>query len=302
MHVKYLFFFSLVADSPPLPNCNRSLLPRFPTGEWQNVRNTVSRAEHVAMGDIDDASAHLFHHKLRVGLGLANLADGRYRDAAKAFASVSTELTNEFSSVISAEDLATYGALLGLAAMDRSTLHSSIIDGPFRVRLELVPAMREALRHYSRAEYGQCLDLLRGGLGRDMSLDLHLHSHVPALLDMIRDRCIAQYFRPYTSVSLERMGRVFGCTALEMEGVVAKLLRADGGGDGDGMAQGERRARINAHDGTLCVEGPGNAERRARRRAWVMAANMGRQFTREMEGLILREFALTHVSDLFCVV
>jgi hypothetical protein len=138
--------------------------------------------------------------------------------------------------------------------------------------------------------------LLRDGFGRDMSLDMHLHSHLPALLDMIRDRCIAQYFRPYSSVSLGRMGRVFGCTALEMEGVVAKLLSAvDGGGDGDGMVPGERRARINAHDGTLCVEGPGSAERRARRRARVMAARMGRQFAREMEGVILREFALTRV-------
>ena len=150
--------------------------------------------------------------------------------------------------------------------------------------------MREVLRHYSRAEYGQCLSLLQGGLRRDLLLDIHLHAHVPALLDMIRDRCIVQYFRPYSSVSLERMGRVFGCTAREMEGVVAKLLSADR--CGGGMSLGEGRARINAHDGTLSVEGPGSAERRARRRARVMAAKMGREFTREAEGVILRKFVI----------
>ena len=156
---------------------------------------------------------------------------------------------------------------------------------------QLVPTMREVLRHYSRAEYRQCLSLLQeGGLRRDLLLDMHLHAHVPALLDMIRDRCIVQYFRPYSSVSLERMGRVFGCTAREMEGVVAKLLSADAGGGGGDMSLGEGRARINAHDGTLSVEGPKSAERRARRRARVMAAKMGRQFTREAEGVILREF------------
>lgn len=151
--------------------------------------------------------------------------------------------------------------------------------------------MREVLRHYSRAEYGQCLSLLQGGLRRDLLLDIHLHAHVPALLDMIRDRCIVQYFRPYSSVSLEKMGRVFGCSSLEMEGVVARLLTTGDRAD-VGMYLGEGRARINARDGTLAVEAPGSAERRAERRARVMAAKMGRQFTREAEAVILREFVV----------
>lgn len=157
--------------------------------------------------------------------------------------------------------------------------------------MQLVPTMREVLRHYSRAEYGQCLSLLQGGLRRDLLLDIHLHAHVPALLDMIRDRCIVQYFRPYSSVSLEKMGRVFGCSSLEMEGVVARLLTTGDRAD-VGMYLGEGRARINARDGTLTVEAPGSAERRAGRRARVMAAKMGRQFTREAEAVILREFVV----------
>ena len=86
------------------------------------------------MGDIDDA---LFHQKLRAGQALSHLAEGRYLEAAKAFASISPDLTNQFRSVLSAEDLATYGSLLGLATLDRDALHELVIDGAFKGRLEV---------------------------------------------------------------------------------------------------------------------------------------------------------------------
>lgn len=250
--------------------------------EWSSVRDAISRAEHTVMGESDNDP--LFHHKLRVGQALAHLAEGRYLDAAKSVTSISPDLTNQFNTVVSAEDLALYGAVLGLATLDRATLHGMVIDGPFKGRLELVPAMREALRHYSRAEYGQCLALLHDTIERDLLLDIHLHSHVPTLLNMIRDRCIVQYFQPYSSVSLERMGRVFGLGVGEMEEVVARLI---GNGGVDGMSLGEG-ARINALEKTLSVEGPRSVERKARRRARVMAAKMGVQFTRNAEGMIMR--------------
>ena len=150
--------------------------------------------------------------------------------------------------------------------------------------------MREALRHYSRAEYGRCLALLQAGaLRRDLLLDVHLRPHVPALLDMIRDRCIVQYFQAYSSVSLEKMGNVFGCAAGEMEDVVARLLIGGGnGGGGDGMSLGEG-ARINALDKTLSAEGSRSVEKKARRRARRRAAKMGVLFARNAEGMILRE-------------
>ena len=86
------------------------------------------------MGDIDDS---LFHQKLRVGQALSHLAEGRYLESAKIFTSIDTQLTNQFNSVISAEDLAVYGSILGLATMNRDMLHGSVIDGPFKARLEV---------------------------------------------------------------------------------------------------------------------------------------------------------------------
>lgn len=157
--------------------------------------------------------------------------------------------------------------------------------------------MREALRHYSRAEYGQCLSYLQPGssVRRDLEIDLHLHTHVPTLLDMIRDRCILQYFQPYSSVSLEKMGSVFGCDVKEMEGVVSKLISSGGM---DGMKFGGR-VRIDAHAKTLGVEDPSVNERRERRRVRVMAAKMGVQFKRNAEGMLLREFVFASISRCF---
>ena len=105
------------------------------TGEWSSVCDTLSRAEHTVLGEISDDP--LFHHKLRAALGLSNLAEGKYLEAAKLFTAVSTDLTNQFHSVMAAEDLAMYGALLGLATMDRAMLHSLVIDGAFKGRLEV---------------------------------------------------------------------------------------------------------------------------------------------------------------------
>jgi hypothetical protein len=246
-----------------------------------SVRDTIARAEHTVMGEIDDP---LFHHKLRVANALANLAEGKYLESAKLFTSVSIDLTNQFNSVISAEDLAMYGSLLGLATMDRGALHASVIDGPFKGRLELVPAMKEALRHYSLAEYGQCISILQNTIQRDLLLDIHLHAHVPSLLDMIRDRCIVQYFQPYSSVSLEKMGKVFGYNVMDIEAVVAKLI-SNGGVGGTTLGEG---ARINALDKTLSVESQSTVERKARRRARVRAAKMGLHFVRNAEGIISR--------------
>ena len=100
---------------------------------------------------------------------------------------------------------------------------------------------------------------------------------------MIRDRCIIQYFKPYSSVSLEKMGTVFGCTTTEMEDIVANLI-SNGGVEGMSLGEG---ARINALE-TLSVEGPASVERKARRKARVKAAKMGVLFTRNAEGMLLR--------------
>ena len=212
------------------------------------------------------------------------LAEGRYAESAKLFCATSTELTNQFSTVLSAEDIALYGALLGLACLNRDHLHTQVIDGPFKARLELVPSLRDALRHYSLAEYGSCISILQNTVKKDMLLDIHLHSHVDKIMVMIRDRCIVQYFSPYSSVSLEKMGNVFGQSIDDMEKIVANLIK-NGGVEGMSLGEG---ARINSIEKTLSVFSSATIERKARRRARVKAAKMGVDFVRNAEGMLMR--------------
>jgi hypothetical protein len=120
------------------------------TEEWNNVRNIVARAEHTVITtsspddilmDGDTTSLQsvttFYQPKLRVALGLAHLAEGKYTDAAIIFTSLTIELNTQFATVISAEDIALYGSILGLATMDRELLHGCVIDGIFKGRLEV---------------------------------------------------------------------------------------------------------------------------------------------------------------------
>mmetsp|Transcript_33051 Transcript_33051/g.72482 ORF Transcript_33051/g.72482 Transcript_33051/m.72482 type:complete len:569 (+) Transcript_33051:165-1871(+) len=239
------------------------------------VRDYVTKAEHTS--DLLHTDP-LFASKLRVASSLAHVHDGRYAEAARKMATVSPELTNQFNTVIAPEDIALYGALLGMAALDRSELQELILDSStFKGRLELVPVLREALRHYVLAEYGPCLSLL-SGLLPDLSLDIHLRPHAETLFNMIRDRCVVQYFTPYSKVSLQIMGDCFGTPLDSMERIVANLLKT-----------GKIRcARINSLEKTLVAESPEQFRRRKKAETRKRVAKLGRTFLNETESMILR--------------
>lgn len=73
-----------------------------------------------------------------------------------------------------------------------------------------------------------------------MQLDLHLGSHVDALLTMIRHRAVQTYFSPFASVSLERMATAFGWTPDATRLAVVELIRG-----------GTLKARIDSVKGIL---------------------------------------------------
>ena len=91
----------------------------------------------TSSGDMHGAADPLLRQKLQAALALSHLAERRYADAARTICAISPELTNQFNSVISAEDLALYGSILGLATMGRGELHEKVIDGVFKGRLEV---------------------------------------------------------------------------------------------------------------------------------------------------------------------
>ena len=176
-----------------------------------------------------------FPRKLKVAAGMALLGDGQYKEAAEKFAQVKVP-PEDITMLAPPEDVALYSSLLALATMDRSQLVHYLEDQP--TVLELVPAVREALRHYLRAEYKECLDAL-GRLG--LGLDLHLAAHASNLVEQIRNRSHVDYLQPYRKVYLPHMADMFGET---METVEQNLAQR--------IARGDiRHARIDCRTRTL---------------------------------------------------
>jgi hypothetical protein len=102
--------------------------------------NSSSMSDHHGMSSMahEEYDLSIFHHKLNAAQGIAYLSEGRYREAAASFTMISSEiLTNQYSSVISAEDLALYGGILGWAALDRETVCTVLMEGAFKARLEV---------------------------------------------------------------------------------------------------------------------------------------------------------------------
>jgi len=163
-------------------------------------------------GDLD------FPRKLKVAAGLALLGEGQYKEAAQKFAQVKIP-PEDITVLASPEDVALYSSLLALATMDRTELVHYLEVQP--TVLELVPALRDALRHYLRAEYKECLKALKS-LG--LELDLHLAVHANKLVELVRNRSYVDYLQPYRKVHLLHMANMFGETTENVTKSLAELI------------------------------------------------------------------------------
>eukprot|EP01027_Heterolobosea_sp_BB2_P003518 GEZU01005325.1.p2 GENE.GEZU01005325.1~~GEZU01005325.1.p2 ORF type:complete len:313 (-),score=116.68 GEZU01005325.1:32-970(-) len=200
------------------------------------VNQYVSKAEQTP--DLKDP---IIQAKLKCAAGLANLDGKKYKQAARKFLEIGVDLGSNFSEVMSAQDVAIYGALCALATFDRRDLKTKCIDDvKFKNYLELVPQVRELIKDFYASRYTSCLKYL-DKLKPELLLDIHLHDHVEILYEQIRNKALVQYVSPFTSVDLRKMANTFSVvdvTLLEKE--LAKLIM-------DNQIQ----ARIDSHNKVL---------------------------------------------------
>ena len=232
----------------------------------------------AASGTSSASSTHLVATKLKIVSGLERLARGDYITASNTFttllmssagptsstpaspsaasaSSPSSTSSWEWSAVTCNEDIALYASLLALATQDRSQI-IQLAEHP--EALELVPAMKELLIQFSRANYQACiacfvsssrpvaasasvmasgdskgaassgtgatmLPFLMGGDGG--TTDLYLTKHWSALCTRIRDRCLMEYLKPYQCVQLDIMAEKFRpMTADELQDILVDLI------------------------------------------------------------------------------
>lgn len=245
----------------------------------QNDSKTTTANNSQGAPSNSDNDNHHYNSKLKCARGIVYLNEGRYNLAATTFLSIKhVSFVNQFNSILSAEDIALYGGLLGLITLDRNKIESMIEIEAWRERLELHPRLNEAIKCYMKAEYGQCLQLLQS-MKHVMAMDLFLQSHADKLLMLMREKCIIQFFQPYSSLSLIKMKDLFGFdTVDDVEDLVASLIESK-------RIVG---AKIDGVNKTLTRMSVHGLEQRRRKIMMRKVGLMGDRLIDEVEGMILR--------------
>ncbi|KAL9051890.1 MAG: hypothetical protein Q9162_005728 [Coniocarpon cinnabarinum] len=183
---------------------------------WMNVQVFVSRVlAQPTFGDYNKIAP-----ALKPLLGLAYLSNADFATAAAHFIATDPAFTTMESvgngiqlnrAVLSPNDVATYGALCALATLNRGEIQSQVLESsaPFRQFLELEPHMRRALTAFASGKYTQCLSTL-SAYRADWLCDVYLHRHVENLITLIRRKCIVEYFKPFSAVTIQSMAEAFG--------------------------------------------------------------------------------------------
>ncbi len=244
--------------------------------EIQNQSSTTS-AEPSSHNHSNDTTS--YNSKLKCVRAMAYLNQGEYYLAAITFLSIKqTSFTNQLNHILSTEDLALYGGLLGLITLDRNKIKNVVEVEAWRERLELYPSLQEAIRFYMKADYGSCLKYMHS-LKEYMSMDMFLSPHLDKLWNMMREKCIVQYFQPYTSVSLLTMKESFGFDHVdEVEDIVASLIESK-------RIVG---AKIDGMNRTLTRMSVKGLEQKRRDMLMKKVGMMGDRLIDEVEGMILR--------------
>jgi COP9 signalosome complex subunit 1 len=183
--------------------------------------SAMQNAQRIRTVGVKDEEMKKLLPIMHATVGIANLGEGNYRDAAISFLATPPDYPTHGSvyntdftrAVASGNDIAIYGGLCALATMTRDELVDNVLGGSFRAFLELEPHMRKAISLYTTAKYQACLATLNH-YHADWSLDIFLGagaaaSHVDRLFARIREKSITAYFSSFSQVSLASLATTF---------------------------------------------------------------------------------------------
>ncbi|XP_041362526.1 COP9 signalosome complex subunit 1-like isoform X1 [Gigantopelta aegis] len=276
---------------------------------WSHVQSYVNKAEATpeAHEHVKDGGLSI-QTKLRCAAGLADLATKKYKSAARYFLLASFDhcdfpesslvdmsikqsapshlisrayAINEmfgyrFDELLSASNVATYGALCALASFDRTEIQKNVISSSsFKQFLELEPQLRDIINKFYESKYASCLKLLQE-IKDNLLLDMYLAQHVSTLYTQIRNRALCQYFSPYLSADMRKMAQAFNTTVLALEDELMQLI-----------LDGQINARIDSHNKILYAK---DIDQRST--TFEKAINMGKEYQRRTKALILRSAVL----------
>ncbi|CAG8981788.1 hypothetical protein HYALB_00004731 [Hymenoscyphus albidus] len=172
--------------------------------------------------------------------GLSAFEQGDYLGAAMLFLSTEPGMGRMCAAFISPNDVAIYGGLCALATMDRNELQRRVLENSnFRTYLELEPQIRRAIGFFINCRYTSCLAVLES-YRADYLLDYYMNSHIDSIYQMVRVKCIVNYFIPFSKVTLASLNEAFAAPGKTMNQELLGMIKC-----------GELDARINLVDGLL---------------------------------------------------
>lgn len=172
---------------------------------FASVREYVSKLEHTISGE--SSSMPDVTTKLNIASGLEALSRSDYSRAASQFAAASKLATEAWGTVLSNEDVAMYAGLLTLATSSRGEM-VALAEHP--EALELVPALREGLVLFGRrGNYKQSWHVCES-VFEVLTNDMHMVPHLTSLQQLIRQKTLLQYWKPYRRVSFANMAEDLG--------------------------------------------------------------------------------------------
>ena len=189
----------------------------------------------------DTLGDELIIAKLKAASAIVDLNDQLFKQAAWKFLELSPSLGSQFNAAVSAEDIGMYASICALATFDRAELRSKLVDNKAFVNtyLNLLPDFKALVMSFYGGQYGTAMKLLAAVRPRLLG-DLHLHSRVSTLLDMISERMLLQFFSAYCTVDLTRMAQDLQMDPAALEQSLVRLI-----------SSGKLSARIDAQAGTL---------------------------------------------------
>ncbi|KAK9876713.1 hypothetical protein WA026_014952 [Henosepilachna vigintioctopunctata] len=246
---------------------------------WSHVLSYVSKAESTPDFNENQAQTKDLYQitmtKLKCAAGLAELATGKYKSAAKHFLHANLDHC-DFPELLSPNNVAMYGGLCALATFDRHELQKNVIfSSSFKLFLELEPQLRDIIFKFYESKYASCLKSL-DEIKDNLLLDLYIAPHINTLYTQIRNRALIQYFSPYLSADMHKMAVAFNRSVSALEDELMQLI-----------LDGQIQARIDSHNKILFAK---DVDQRST--TFEKSLAMGKKYQRRTRMLILRASVL----------
>ncbi|KAF4975224.1 hypothetical protein FZEAL_7962 [Fusarium zealandicum] len=210
--------------------------------DWTMVINSLGKIVGVQGGEEEK----FYQPFTKLVSGIALLGLKHYGEAAKIFLQIEFTLpAAQYNHIASPNDIAIYGGLTALATMERKELQTRVLENQaFRSFLEHEPHIRKAISLFVNGRYSNCLSILES-VRNDYLLDIYLQRHVSTLYAQIRNKCIIQYFIPFSCVTLDSLNQAFAPEGESIENELVSMIR-----------EGVLKARLDAKNKLLIAVQP----------------------------------------------